>query len=520
MIGGIPLRINGEPLWDTMPIVLRMLDTLGIVSHSQDVGDNPAMGLLARDYKRRRRVGVGFRFTSWWALPVIPWLLIVVGPGYGQAPANPIIYTRQPVFRIPFETDAGERRLQEVQLYVSEDRGRRWQKVTSAPPEQHGFNFRAEHDGLYWFRARTVDFAGRGNPATLEGTRPDLEVYVDTQPPVIDLRPVAAHDGMYAVEWDIREENLDLASFVLEYRPPGGSEWIPVTVEPAARGQRSWSPSVSGAIEVRLRVRDLAKNDGERTITLTPSSPELRPSNTFSGQDSGPSSTRTAPGKRFVNSKKISLNYEIKEEGPSGIQAVELWYTRDGRTWEKHSDDTKHLKPPYVFEVQDEGVYGFSLIVRSGVGLTGERPPRSGDPPQVWVEVDITKPVVHWVQADVGRGSDSGWLTITWKATDKNLGRDPISLSYGVTPQGPWTPIASHIENNGRYRWQMPAGGVPYKFFVRVEATDQASNVGALATAKEVIVDLAQPKGLILGVEPASKEAAGSPEHDPSNRER
>src|SRR5207249_1465201 len=138
--------------------------------------------------------------------------------------------------------------------------------------------------------------------------------------------------------------------------------------------------------------------------------------------------------------KTISLNYEIKEEGPSGVQAVELWFTRDGRTWQKYSDDFGH-KPPLEFEVKEEGVYGFTLLVRSGVGLS-ERQPRSGDAPQVWVEVGLTNPVVHWVDAVPGRGSDSGWLTITWKAIDKNLGREPITLSYaekplGEKPQGP-----------------------------------------------------------------------------------
>src|SRR5207237_4392207 len=131
--------------------------------------------------------------------------------------------------------------------------------------------------------------------------------------------------------------------------------------------------------------------------------------------------------------------YKIEDEGPSGIQAVELWYTRDGRTWEKYSENTEP-KPPYLFQVHEEGLYGFSLIVRSGVGLA-DRPPRSGDPPQVWVEVDLTPPVVHWVKHAVGRGSDSGWLTITWQATDKNLGREPITLSYAKDAQGPWTQI-------------------------------------------------------------------------------
>src|SRR5579883_3387617 len=38
---------------------------------------------------------------------------------------------------------------------------------------------------------------------------------------------------------------------------------------------------------------------------------------------------------RLVNSKRISLNYKVNNVGPSGVTAVELWCTRDGRTWKK-----------------------------------------------------------------------------------------------------------------------------------------------------------------------------------------
>ena len=65
-------------------------------------------------------------------------------------------------------------------------------------------------------------------------------------------------------------------------------------------------------------------------------------------------------------------------------------------------------------------------------------------------------------------------------------------------------PIVSKLENSGRYVWQMPAD-VPFQFLVRVEATDRAGNVGSDETAKPVSVDLAQPKGIILNVEPAAK---------------
>jgi hypothetical protein len=206
---------------------------------------------------------------------------------------------------------------------------------------------------------------------------------------------------------------------------------------------------------------------------------------------------------RLVNSKTISLSYELKDVGKSGVSVVELWYTTDGRNWLKYPDRAQQ-QSPYVFQVDAEGLYGFTLVARSGVGL-GEQPPKYGDPPQIWVEVDLTKPVVRLQNVEVGRGPESGNLTITWTATDKNLERQPITLSYAETADGPWKPIAANLENSGRYLWKMPAD-VPYRFLVRVEAADRARNVGGDQTepSRPVIVDLSQPKVQVLGVEPAA----------------
>jgi hypothetical protein len=212
------------------------------------------------------------------------------------------------------------------------------------------------------------------------------------------------------------------------------------------------------------------------------------------------------PDRRLVNSKRISLNYELKEVGPSGVSTIELWYTQDGRAWSRYplprsGDEVQ--RPPLVFEVNQEGVYGFTLVAKSGVGL-GERPPQVGDRPQVWVEVDLTRPLVSLQNVLVGQGPDKGKLTVHWTARDKNLGRDPIAISYAEQAGGPWTPIVEHIQNTGRYVWSMPER-VPYQFLVRVEAADLAGNVGEAVTPTMVKVDLAQPKVRILQVEPAGR---------------
>lgn len=410
--------------------------------------------------------------------------------------AADVSFSKQPVFRIPYQTDPSERRLREIQLYVSTDQGRTWQPYANVKPDEGFFTFTSARDGLYWFTVRTVDLEGRGYPQTLEGARAGLKVIVDTQVPALQLRALQPKDGSVGVEWDIRDENLDLGSFVLEQRFAGTPDWSPLRVDPVAAGKYEWRPGTNGNIDVRLKIRDRAGNPAESKVSLSPGSQVTRLPD--------PPQHQPQPGHanlRLVNSKRISLNYEIKEEGPSGVSTVELWFTQDGRNWQKYGEDPTH-RPPYVIDVNDEGVYGFTLVVKSGVGMS-DRPPQVGDQPQVWVEVDLTKPNVRLNNVDVGRGSETGNLTITWTASDKNLGRQPINLSYAEHATGPWTPIAMNVENSGRYVWRMPQG-IPYKFYVRVEAADKAGNVNGDQTAKMVVVDLAQPKGVITDVAPNS----------------
>jgi hypothetical protein len=113
--------------------------------------------------------------------------------------------------------------------------------------------------------------------------------------------------------------------------------------------------------------------------------------------------------------------------------------------------------------------------------------------------VDLTPPAVQLIGVEVGNGAEKGTVTIRWKATDKFMAAQPITISYG-TAENQWVPIAANIGNDGRYVWRMPEG-LPYQFPIRVEAIDQAGNVGSDKTAKDVIVDLSIPKARVIGVE-------------------
>jgi hypothetical protein len=203
---------------------------------------------------------------------------------------------------------------------------------------------------------------------------------------------------------------------------------------------------------------------------------------------------------------RFGINYEVDEVGKSGVGSVALYWTYDTAAWNYHGDD-EDRQSPYFVEVDGEGVFGFKLIARSGAGL-GDDPPRSGDPADLWVEVDITPPRVELAPPQPGRGDAQGLLDIQWVVEEKNPSPKPIRLSYSETAGGPWQPIGEDIENTGRYQWRMPTeDSFPYKFFVRIEVRDRAGNVGRAETAAPVVVDLMKPRVKILRVEPNGKSA-------------
>src|SRR5262249_41234813 len=158
-----------------------------------------------------------------------------------------------------------------------------------------------------------------------------------------------------------------------------------------------------------------------------------------------------------------------------GVSAVELWYTRDGKRWQKDPAAGRGA-PPFVAEVEGEGTYGFTLVAKNGLGV-GQDPPKSGDLPQVWVEVDLTRPAVKLEEVKHGQGDKARGGTIRWTGKGRNLGGRAIPLSHAEGAGGPGTTVAANLENSGRYVWAMP-DKAPARFFVRVEAADLAGNVG------------------------------------------
>lgn len=411
---------------------------------------------------------------------------------FAQAPPpNAPFYSRDKSFLIPFNPLGMGTRVSRILLHVSEDFGKTYSLAGTALPTQNQFLFRSPKDGWYWFAVQTQEMDGKLVPSNINLAPPYPKVCVDTTPPQVTLRGIFK-DGSATVDWDIRDENLELASMRLEFRGANGKEWVPLSAQQLAQGQHIWNPSSSGNVEVHLSVRDLAGNHGESSITLLPNGTRAG-SIALDGNN-------TKGNVSMVSSRRFQLKYTIDDVGPSNISRIEVFVTRDGgRTWRKYDQDAPKDGPCTV-EVAEEGRYGFTLVAKSGVDL-GDPPPRSGDVPQYWVEVDETRPVVRLVGVDVGRGIDLGNLTVTWTASDRYLGPNPITISYAKSTEGPWIPAVSNLPNTGKYVWRMPGEGLPFQFYLRVEANDLARNTGMADTTAPVKVDLSTPKARVISAE-------------------
>ena len=442
-------------------------------------------------------------------VPIVAVLPALYAPARGQSPGQPqTLYARQRQINIPFDPDPAEaHRIKQLQLFYSTDNGRSWHVGATAAPDQKRFSFIAEGDGLHWFAVQTTDLQDRTYPEKREALAPALRVVFDTVPPVVNLKALPARGNEVGVTWDVRDANFDAnqpGAIKLEYRLAGAATWTPLF---RANGASShyWAPGTTGLLDVRMRATDLAGNSTETTTQVSLSQGGFGASGGDSRETQGGTSPAADVARQYVNSKRLTLNYEITEKGPSGISGIDLWFTRDGRSWSKFQlpknavNDATFNSGPLTFEVEGEGVYGFTLLPKSGVGLS-QAPPQVGDKPQVWIEVDLTKPVVEVQSVLVGQGEHKGKLSISWLVRDKNLGRTPITLSYAASNTGPWTSFANQLANTGLYIWTMP-NDINWQFYLKVEAVDLAGNVGEAITPL-VKIDLLQPKARIKNVQP------------------
>jgi hypothetical protein len=425
--------------------------------------------------------------------------LLLAGEGRADSPYH---YFNDRTFQIPFDMDPS-RPVRQVLLYVSTD-GKSPEQVAAAAPRENRFVYTAKADGWYHFVVQVETTDGRFSPANVKLAAPSLRICVDTVKPIARLRQVAPEEGYaLAVEWEVSDENLDLSTLKLQYSTANSNRWVPLKIRQLGHAKFNWSPSTPGPFDVRVQVNDKAGNIGTATTRVVPGANV--PAGTVFGGSTG--NVRII----HVRNRTFKLNYTIGNVGLSNVKHVEVWMTRDTNSWYNFKKDAP-AKGPCELNVLQPGRYGFTLRPISGVGR-GPRPPGLGQMPQLWVIVDEKAPVVDIHSVVVGEGADNGYITVNWRATDEYLRAQPITIKYSPTgTEGSWKDLQTNLENIGSCRCSVKdIAATHYEFYIRVEAIDEAGNVGSAQTKDTVKIDLNVPTVEKIDAEPTGADGTRPP---------
>jgi hypothetical protein len=386
----------------------------------------------------------------------------------------------------------------QLQYHTPEMPQNDWRNVENLSPQSNALSFRPGSYGEVKLRMQVEDVAHNLGTAsfTVPATAAPTNVAVAPPPVPHPSAPIAPPGSGAATG-----ATADKAWF------PGG------TVQPVSREnpQRGLSdPPLPGAGGVPQTVVSDAGSappaSASKHTNRTPGDVQpLPPPPAGQGAPPTPQPRDTLPALQFINTRQVTLEYEVAKFGPSGVSSVDVYITQDdGQSWQPFgtvqsmnvpsTPDAKgspaSIRRSLTLEVPGEGKYGFYLVVKSGVGRS-KPPPQGGTRPQIRLEVDTTAPDadLYDVRPDPSGGNA---VLLQWQASDKNLPPRPVTLEWADRKDGQWQMIARDLPANGHYTWQL-ATTVPGQVFLRLTVRDLANNVSVAESENPVIIDLNQP---------------------------
>jgi hypothetical protein len=234
-------------------------------------------------------------------MAIVSWTLGLLLLSASPAQASEVVSINKRNFKIPIVVDPTRRpELKLLKLFVSTDQGESWAEAGTRTPDQDHFAYFAQADGLHWFTVAIVDQQDRQLPPDPYKVPPNQKILVDTVVPDVKIRSLERHGEEVAVAWEIKEDHANLESLKLEYRPadaPAWSLWYAVPVPHKLTGDYRWRVESSGALTVRLEMKDEAGNVAsvQKELPAAPAGERLTTAAASPGPAAGPPAAPAAP---------------------------------------------------------------------------------------------------------------------------------------------------------------------------------------------------------------------------------
>jgi hypothetical protein len=188
-------------------------------------------------------------------------------------------------FQIGYRVDdVGPSGVAGVDLYVTEDNGRKWYKYGSDPDSATPFPVEVPGEGAFGFALRVRSGAGLGAEPPASGEAPSLMVIVDETPPKLEITAARQVSGpnRLRVDWRMIEANPAPQPIGVYAATAQEGPWQPVAEALENSGQYEWAigPQTPSRLFLRLTARDVAGNtataDTQEPVVLDSSRPTAR----------------------------------------------------------------------------------------------------------------------------------------------------------------------------------------------------------------------------------------------------
>lgn len=201
--------------------------------------------------------------------------------------STPVRYVRSREFSFYYELqDVGSSGVSSVDLYITEDDGRKWYYYGPDDDRQSPMAVEVPADGTYGFALRVRSGAGLTQNPPQPGDPPAFVVVVDRQPPRAELRPHAPAEGLsrgeVVIEWQVSDERLAERPVRLSWGATREGPWQNITdwIENTGRYRWSVDESLAPSVYLRLEARDAAGNisraESSAPLVLDASRPSAR----------------------------------------------------------------------------------------------------------------------------------------------------------------------------------------------------------------------------------------------------
>jgi hypothetical protein len=145
---------------------------------------------------------------------------------------SPEIRTSRKSFKMSVLIDAKDRRkIAEVLLYLSRDKGKTWKKAQSAPSDVRYFDYKADVEGSYWFAVQCLHVDGKKVP--IKVTEPGLRVLVESNDDAPSEGGKVEENELPMLRVSTAEETVPKDCGVIKQR----TFYLPVKIDDEVRGK-------------------------------------------------------------------------------------------------------------------------------------------------------------------------------------------------------------------------------------------------------------------------------------------